>query len=181
MTGFDKAWRATGRAEGGHSDDLWDSGGETNHGITEGVAREFGYAGAMIDLPPELARQIAKQKYWDPLNLDSVAEISYAVAFEVFDTGFNAGKRRAAKILQRSLNALNRREKDYPDVIRDGFIGEKSIFALQEFFRVRPSNGELVILRALNGLQVELYTELVERRKKDERFYFGWLLTRVVM
>ena len=37
--------------EGGYVDDISDSGGETKYGITEEVARRYGYDGKMIDLP----------------------------------------------------------------------------------------------------------------------------------
>ena len=44
--------------EGGYVDDPSDSGGETNYGITKAVARRYGYAGHMRDLPREVAYQI---------------------------------------------------------------------------------------------------------------------------
>ena len=49
MNTFDKAWEETGRAEGGFVDDPDDSGGATNWGITEKVARKQGYTGHMRD------------------------------------------------------------------------------------------------------------------------------------
>lgn len=173
---FVNAWRKTGRAERGYVNDPSDSGGETNHGITKKVAREQGYEGDMRDLRADTAERIAKQEYWDVMLLDKVPP---AIAEEMFDTGFNAGPVRAVGFLQRSLNALNRIGKDYDDMLVDGLMGPKTIRALDEYVSARPIYGIKVMLRALNGLQLEFYMSLVERRKKDERFIYGWILNRV--
>ena len=173
---FANAWAKTGRAEGGYVNDPDDSGGETNHGITIRVARRAGYTGDMRDLTPENAERIAKQAYWDVMRLD---EVYVGIAEEVFDTGFNAGPVRAVGFLQRSLNALNRQEQDYNDMLVDGQMGPKTLRALETFFNLRKADGAKVMLRALNGLQLEFYIGLVERRKKDERFLYGWILNRV--
>ena len=172
---FTNAWRKTGRAEGGYSNDPGDSGGETNHGITKKVARRHGYTGEMRELRAEMAEGIAKREYWNVMRLD---ELPWQIAEELFDTGFNAGPVQAIGFLQRSLNGLNRQEKDYDDLLVDGKIGQRTMLALDAFLRVRAS-GITVLLRALNGLQLEFYMSLVERRKKDERFLYGWILNRV--
>jgi lysozyme family protein len=57
-------------------------------GVTARVARAFGYAGAMKDLPLATAKEIAKTKYWDPLRLD---EFDPRVAFQIFDANYNGG------------------------------------------------------------------------------------------
>ena len=175
---FANAWAKTGRAEGGYVNDPEDSGDETNHGITKDTARLDGYTGAMRDLTPQHAERIAKRKYWDVMLLDEVASISGGIASEMFDTGFNTGPVRAVGFLQRSLNALNRQEKDYDDMLVDGKMGPKTLKALAAFVGQRRF-GVKVMLRALNGLQLEFYMSLTERRKKDERFLYGWILQRV--
>ncbi|KKN15359.1 hypothetical protein LCGC14_0986770 [marine sediment metagenome] len=176
---FANAWRLTGRAEGDYVNDPSDSGGPTNHGITEKVARANGYTGDMRDLTPPEAEQIAKRKYWDVMSLDDVANISEAIAKEMFDTGFNAGPERAVRFLQRSLNALNRLQKDYPDIIVDGKFGDVTLNALFLYHNKRKGTGIRILLRCLNGLQLAFYIKLVERREKDERFLNGWVLNRV--
>ncbi len=181
MTAFDKAWEDTGRAEGGFVDDPNDSGGATNWGITERVARKFGYTGDMRDLPKSTATQIAKKEYWDVMLLDDIAALSESIALELFDTGFNAGTGRAGKFLQRAVNVFNRRGQDYNDIIVDGAVGSKSVAALRAFLNKRGKQGETVMLRALNALQGEFYVELAERREKDETFIYGWFLHRVDM
>jgi len=176
MSPFDTAWNRTGLAEGGYVNDPSDSGGETNWGITERVARQAGYTGPMKELWKERAREIGKWKYWDALSLDEVASVSPEIAFEVFDTGFNMGQERAAEFLQRSLNVFNRQGKDYPDIRVDGDIGPGTLGALQSYIDRR---GTKVLLKALNCLQGAFYIELAERREKDERFVRGWLDHRV--
>ena len=176
---FKDAWTKTGRAEGGYVDNPDDSGGKTNHGITERVARNHGFIGRMRDLTAENARQIAKSAYWDVMKLDSVDAVSHDIAKELFDTGFNTGPEQAAIFLQRSLNALNRGGKDYPDVLVDGDLGGKTLHALRAYLSGRWGHGEEVMLKALNSLQGAFYIELVERRAKDETFLFGWLKHRV--
>ena len=165
---FLEAWKETGRAEGGYVNDPRDSGGATNWGITEHVARKFGYAGNMRELHQTTAERIAKREYWDVMNLDEIGKLAPAVAKEMFDTGFNTGTRRAVAFLQRSLNALNRRAKDYEDISTDGEVGIKTLLALRNYLTVRrTARGVTVLLRALNGLQLAFYISLVERRDKD--------------
>ena len=179
MSTFDKAWKKTGLAEGGYVDDPDDSGGATNWGITERVARKWGYTGHMRNLPKSSATQIAKSEYWDVMSLDGISALSKGIALEMFDTGFNAGTGRASKFLQRSLNVFNRKGKDYNDIVVDGAVGPKSVATLKSFLDKRGKEGEVVMLRALNALQGEFYVELAERREKDESFIFGWFSHRV--
>ena len=110
--------------------------------------------------------------------LDEVASLSSQIAAEMFDTGFHTGPKRPVAMLQRSLNALNRQEKDYDDMLVDGQAGPKTLRALALFIN-RRRFAVKIMMRALNGLQLEYYMSLVERRKKDERFLNGWILNRV--
>ena len=178
---FEHAWAETGRAEGGYVNDPSDSGGETNHGITERVARNHGFMGRMRDLTAENAREIAKRAYWDVMRLDEIARINGGglIAKELFDTGFNIGPNRAVTFLQRSLNALNRNAKDYADVLVDGDLGPATLQAFTTYYRFRYNDGIEVLYRALNSLQCAFYIKLVERRAKDEKFLYGWIKNRV--
>ena len=169
------------KVEGGYSDDQNDSGGKTRYGITEAVARQYGYQGEMKNLPVSLAKQIYREKYWNPLQLDQIERISPAIVHEMLDTGINQGVGRAGEYLQLALNALNRQGKDYPDVKIDGDIGPATIAALRGLVSKRAGQGEVVLLRALNCLQGAFYVNLSQSRQKDEEFVFGWLLNRVVI
>lgn len=179
MNAFDSALKHTLGIEGDFSDDPSDSGGATKWGITESVARAFGYSGRMQDMSVSLAKSIYRQNYWDLIKLDPIAELSEDIAVELFDTAVNCGTGFAGKCLQRSLTAFNRNGRDYPDLTVDGLVGRMTITALRAFLEKRGLNGETVLLRALNSLQGARYIELVENRPKDERFIYGWFSNRV--
>jgi lysozyme family protein len=178
---FDQLFAQLINIEQGYSNNAADSGGETNHGITVAVARAYGYTGSMRDMPKEVARAIYLERYWRQPRFDQVAQISAAVAHELFDTGVNMGQAVAGKFLQRALNLLNRRASLFPDIAADGLIGSMTIAALKAFLRSRGADGEKVILRMLNAQQSVRYMEIAERREKDEDFMFGWNLNRVEM
>lgn len=175
---FQNALAATLKAEGKYSNDPADSGGPTKYGITQAVARRFGYAGQMQEYPQEEAERVYKLQYWDTLQLDEVDAISEDIAQELFDTGVNMGIGRAGMFLQRSLNVLNREQADYPDLTVDGIVGPATIQSLRSFIARRKAQGELVLMRALDGLQRATYIEIAERNKTQESFVFGWLLQR---
>lgn len=176
---FTESWLATGREEGGYSDNPNDAGGKTMFGITEQVARAHGYKGDMKDLPLDVARSVAKAQYWDLMRLDDIASLSRPIAKEMFDTGFNAGQATVVKFLQRLLNVANRAERDYPDILADGLMGKLSVASLAAFLKKRGAQGETVMLRGLNCLQGAYYVDITERREANESFIFGWLANRI--
>lgn len=166
--------------EGGYVNDAKDSGGETNWGVTVAVARAFGYTGRMIDMKREQALEIYKARFWDSMSLDRIAAISPAIAYELFDSGVNVGISRAAAWFQTCLNAFNQEGTWYADLEADGRIGPMTVAAFAEYMRRRARNqGERVMLRALNAMQGHFYIDLSQRRQKDERFVYGWILNRV--
>ena len=111
--------------------------------------------------------------------LDDIEELSPIIAEKLADVGVNMGVSRAGRYLQRSLNVLNNRQALYGDLVIDGQIGKKTIKALRTYVKIRGEDGILVLYRMINGLQASFYVTLAERRVKDERFVFGWLLNRV--
>jgi lysozyme family protein len=165
--------------EGGYVNHPADRGGPTKFGITEAVARAHGYRGAMRSLPREEAAAIYRRLYWQRPRFDAVAARAPRLAAELFDTGANMGPAVAATFLQRALTALNRNGRDYPDLVPDGRIGPATLAALDAFLAVRGTQGETVLLRALEALQGERYLRLAERRPANEAFLYGWLANRL--
>jgi lysozyme family protein len=165
--------------EGGYVNHAADKGGPTRFGITEAVARAHGYGGAMAELQRDEAAAIYKRLYWLRPRFDEVARRSPRLAAELFDTGANMGPAVAATFLQRALTALNRNGRDYPDLVPDGRIGERTLAALDAFLKLRGRGGEAIILRALEALQGERYLRLAERRPANEAFLYGWLANRI--
>src|SRR3546814_11349502 len=69
--------------------------------------------------------------------------------------------------LQRALNAFNREQRDYADIIVDRQIGPKTMSALNAFLRLRTPGGETVLMKAMEALQGERYLSLAERRAEE--------------
>jgi lysozyme family protein len=165
--------------EGGYSNHPADRGGPTRWGITEQVARAYGYSGDMRDLPRATAVDIYRRRYWTGPGFDDVAAFAPRVAEEMFDTGVNMGVGVPPLLLQRALNLLNRGGGDYPDIAVDGRIGPMTLHALRSFIGKRGLAGEKVLLKALDGFQVGRYADITEARPANEAFFYGWLANRV--
>ncbi|WP_421921610.1 glycoside hydrolase family 108 protein [Marinobacter salarius] len=165
--------------EGGYVDHADDKGGATMYGITEQVARLHGWDGKMQYMPKTLAVQIYKDQYWSAPNFDRVAMINQRIAEELLDTGVNMGVAVAAKMLQRSLNALNSQESYYADMLVDGIVGNTTLGALKHYLDRRQHHGEDVLMKALNCLQGARYITISEARERNESFLYGWLHHRI--
>lgn len=174
LTPFERAVAHTLGIEGGYSDHPSDPGGATSWGITEAVARADGYVGDMRALPKARALDIYRRLYWDRIGLGWVAAVDVAVALEVFDTGVNTGVTVAGRMLQRVLNALNRRGRDWPDLAVDGVAGPATGKALTAFLKLRGAEGRVRLLAYLNALQGARYIDLSEANPALEDFVFGW-------
>ncbi len=166
------------KREDGYVDHPADRGGPTNHGITEAVARAYGYHGRMQDMPVSVAKAIYVERYWFAPGFDKINEHSTVVAEELLDTGVNMGTGVAARFLQRALNVLNSEGKHYPDITVDGAIGRMTIAALRAYLAHRGKDGHVVLFRALDSLQGARYIEIAEGRASQEAFVHGWFLHR---
>lgn len=117
MSKFDKAFEIVVGAEGGYSDHPSDPGGKTMYGITERVARSFGYTGEMRELPLEKAKEIYEKGYWGPAGC---AQLPWPMCLYVFDSAVNQGVDPAKRMLQEALK-----------VTVDGAIGPRTIMAAE--------------------------------------------------
>lgn len=171
---FDHALARLLGIEGDYADHPHDRGGKTRWGITERVARAYGYTGPMDQLPVELAQRIYREQYWDLLKCGAIAYLSEEIAYRLFDFGVNAGVSRAASALQRSLNLCNRQAHDYGDLIVDGVIGQVTIASLRAFLARRGAVGESIMLGALKVRQGDHWFDLAEIDPTQEDFVCGW-------
>jgi len=174
------------QAEGAtFTNDPNDSGHATKYGVTQQNLAEYSGHAVTVDdvrnLTLDIARAVHRELKVTRPHFSKLIPLSQKIAAEVIDTAVNAGPSRATMILQRCLNALNRNEKDYRDVVADGNCGPATINALAAFLKLRGTEGEIVLWCALNCLQGEFYISLAERRPKDENFVYGWLLNRVTI
>jgi len=107
--------------EGGYSNDKYDPGGATMHGI---IQREYDAYRARKGLSKRDVRLIAqaeeqeiyRHSYWDEVRAD---ELPKGVDLAVFDFGVNSGPPRAVKAMQRALG-----------VAADGRIGQITLDAI---------------------------------------------------
>ena len=177
---FNDSFKRTVGIEGGYANNPKDPGGETMYGITKRVAMANGYRDEMRLMPLSVAQTIYKKQYWDVNRLDDVDVLSAELAHELFDTGVNCGVSVAGKFLQRTLNVLNREQKDYADINADSVVGPITIYALKGYLAHRP-NGVKVLLTMLNALQGNHYIEISEKNQKLEEFVYGWFANRVII
>lgn len=170
---------ATMGLEGGYVNNRADPGGATNHGVTQAVARENGYAGDMRALTVAQASDIAKSQYIDKPGFEPIIERSPAVGQEMFDTGYNAGPPRVAKWFQESLNHLNNRGRDYPEIAEDGKLGPSTYAAFDALLRQRGVAGCRVMVKMLDAKQAQHYMKLFGKNSQFEAFAFGWFNDRI--
>jgi lysozyme family protein len=114
---FDASFERVMKSEGGYVWDKDDAGGETNLGVTAGawgayLGRPL-EPGEMKALTKETVKPFYRQMYWDKVKGDNLpAGVDYAV----FDFAVNAGVSRAARFLQRAVDAVD-----------DGVIGSGTL------------------------------------------------------
>ncbi len=148
MAEFDLAYAKTSAYEGGYAKDPIDRGGETYRGIAR--LRHPGWAGwQRIDalkrkgaFPENLdtdrtlqagVRTFYRSVFWDRCRGDELAD--QALADKLYDSAVNLGVRCAVRFLQSSLNLLNRNQRDYADLIEDGWFGGKTLAALDALLK----------------------------------------------
>lgn len=164
-----------------YTNDPKDSGGETKWGWTRSALRDMGWFGAVKDLDRATAFDLYYRRFVVKSGYEPLLAISAKVAAEMVDTAVNMGEGWAGRFLQRSLNALNDEQRIYPDIMVDGKVGAATVRTLRKFLDYRGDAGEIVMLRCLNGMQLARYAELAEVAPKNERFFYGWVLNRVVV
>lgn len=169
--------------EGGYVDDPNDSGGETNHGITVGLANQyasqlkqmFSWDGTMRNLSLDAAFWLYQVHFWNKLMGDQVAAVHPLIADKLFDISINTGKSPAVTMLQNFLNCANFHGRHYPDITVDGGMGPGTVAALQAFVKRRGNEGIQRLLTSLICSQGDYYLQLTIKREKDEDFFYGWM------
>lgn len=171
--------------EGGSkfTDHPLDRGGPTRWGVTEQVARAFGFRGDMRALPRETAVAIYDQRYWTGPGLQPIADRDPRLAEELFDIAVNMGPARAGMILQRALNVLNDRGNHYPDIGVDGAMGPMTRAALDGYRQRRGGDpageGARVLRWVVKSLRTGRYVDIMEANPSQEAFGYGWFARQV--
>lgn len=141
--GFDLFIERLLHSEGGYVNHPDDPGGETNWGVTVGVARDAGYSGSMRSMTREQAIEIYRKLYWKPVE---AMGLPYALQFQVFDATVNHGIRNAISLLQRAVGV--------PD---DGIFGPVTQEAVRKAFL---QEGDVPLAIAFNQKRLRFYTSL---------------------
>ncbi|QPT09696.1 glycoside hydrolase family 108 protein [Sphingomonas paucimobilis] len=167
--------------EGQYSDHPADKGGPTQWGVTEQVARSFGYRGDMRNYPRSTAIDTYRRAYWVDSGIAQVSDHYPAVAVEMFDIAVNMGITVACTFLQRCLNAFNQNGSHYADLLVDARLGRISMLALDAFRQRRGAEGGERLLVAIRSLRGARYIEITEARPANEAFTYGWFGRMVEM
>ena len=186
MANFTAAFNLTSAHEGGYVNDPTDRGGETYRGISrvhhpswsgwgkiDALRGKRGFP-STLDADRSLQNSVKsfyKRKYWDRFLGDQVPD--QQVANELYDTGVNMGVRRAVRLLQNALNLLNRNQRDYQDLVVDGWLGQGTLKVLKQYLKL---DGEPdALLKMLNIQQGARYIAIMENDAAQEKYARGWL------
>lgn len=194
MADFNLSYTNTMINEGGYSNAAADRGGETYMGISRNTFPEWpgwaiidNYKGNVYPKPfgevlsdnkmlHDQVKAFYKENFW-PASLD---RFDQDIANELFDTAVNQGLGTAIRYLQASLNALNRNQKDYPDVKVDGGIGPVTLSCYDSLIATSKYPGRSynkvvkVLLKLINYFQMKKYLDIIEKDPSQEDFMFGW-------
>ena len=137
--------------EGGYVNDPDDSGGETNFGISKRAFPDLD----IKNLTKEDAVKIYHDKYWKPSRVEMLPERLWAT---YFDMAVNMGKKRACEILQKACN-----HKRNVNIKVDGRLGRNTAASAK---KLEPER--------LQSFRVKYYADLINRKPKLEKYWFGW-------
>ena len=149
------------RIEGGYVNNQKDSGGETNHGITQPIldqAKRLALVPTdttIKSLMEQQAQRIYQKLFWETLRC---GEVPYCVGLLVFDTAINHGQTWAAKSLQSTLR-----------VRVDGIIGPETVSAVHALNYA----GRIKLLINLCRVRLKHYLREVPPVTEEE-FELGW-------
>jgi len=179
MGNFTKSYEITLKHEGGYSFDPDDAGGETY----KGISRRFNpqWSGWKIidysdkenlDNIEDLQTQVFSYyriMYWDKFQGDLIPDQD--IANELFDTSVNMGVHRAVSFLQKTLNSLNRNQRNYSDIIEDGVFGKNTLKTLKKYLSI---DKPLILLKIMNVLQGMHYISYMNKSPVQEKYARGW-------
>jgi lysozyme family protein len=137
--------------EGGYVFDKDDPGGETNFGISKKAFPDLD----IKNLTEEDAIKIYHDKYWKPSKVEMLPLILWEI---YFDMVVNMGIKRACEILQKACNHKNK-----VGIKVDGRMGHNTAGAAK---RLEP--------KRLQSFRVKYYADLVNRKPKLEKYWYGW-------
>lgn len=167
--------------EGGYVNDPLDSGGATNNGVTEKVARAAGYRGDMRAFPKHCdggaavcAASIYTRDYIQPFM--PMLNVEPAIGAELSDTAVNMGVGRSSYFLKVTLNRLG----DFGLPVRGAGASDADVAAYRALAeRMGPVKACVAVLDGLDAMQRAKYLAIVAAKPSQKRFLKGWLNHRI--
>jgi lysozyme family protein len=153
---FKKAFDLILDQEGGYIKDPSDKGGETKYGISKRSYPDLNIKNLSI----ETAKKIYFVDYW---LKQKCAFLDEPLALKLFSLSVNMGNKRAALLLQKSLNLLGASLKE------DGIIGPKTLEAVEK------KEKDVSLLDAFKKEAASFYKEIVARDPSQRKYLNGWL------
>tara|TARA_R100001244_G_C5161867_1_gene131075 strand:- start:16 stop:492 length:477 start_codon:yes stop_codon:yes gene_type:complete len=151
MEYFESIISAVLEHEGGYVNDPDDPGGETKYGISKKTFPDVD----IKSLTVEQAIDIYKKEYWKPSKVEMLPDRLWSI---YFDMAVNMGIKRACEILQKACNHKNRFR-----IKVDGRLGRNTANAAKG---LEPER--------LQSFRVKYYADLVNRKPKLEKYWYGW-------
>lgn len=169
--------------EGGYVNDARDPGGATRYGVTEHVARDYGYRGDMRRFPRHCdgpaavcADAVYVRSYIAAPGYMPLVEIEPAVAGELIDTAVNMGPRRPNRWYRQTMNVLGGAR--LPDSTAS--LGPADVAAYRMLqAKLGVVTACTVTLDALDGRQAAEYRRLADTNPRLRAFLKGWLHHRI--
>lgn len=162
--------------EGDYVNDPDDNGGETRYGITEQVARLYGYKGEIKNLPKQLAVDIYTDLYIYQPKFDEILAEYPALGHKLIDAGINVGTSRVSLWLQEALNSFSNQGKRYPIIKVDGVIGTNTLSAIKNLSTCYDSVKACELLvKAIDAKQGVYYLSI----PNQDKFRVGWFNQRI--
>jgi lysozyme family protein len=183
MADFKVAYDKLSIYEGGYSNYVSDTGGETYRGVARNYHPNWG-GWAIVDANrsnpdfpkclddiPELQNLILafyRIEFWDKIKGDDI--INQSIADELFEQAVNLGIKKAVEFVQMSINIL---KKSGSDLLEDGRMGPITLLRINDFcIYDKP----ILLLKVLNLAQGDYYLKLTKVNDRYKAFIRGWLL-----
>jgi lysozyme family protein len=174
MSRFEPAVEVLLKHEGGYVNNVNDSGGATNYGVSlrflndQGLLGDFNADGAVNiedikNMSIDDAKKVYKTCWWDKYKYGTI--IDQTIATKVFDLSVNMGGSRAHKLLQSALNkafALR--------LTVDGVLGPATISVINAV----SDDKEQLLLTAYCDEAWAFYQGLIAAKPSQQVFAKGW-------
>jgi len=181
---FDIAYDKTMGHEGLNllTNDKRDRGGQTYSGISRvywpdwigwKLVDQWAKTGEEFPILDDMVKDFYRVNFWNRINGDKLAELSPAIAYEVFDTAVNVGVTQAICFMQEAYNVCC---GTLGSLIVDGKLGNTTLAVIKNYLESRPgifSLNQEILLNCMNGEQYIHY-----KGNPQHKVYRGWF-TRV--